>query len=251
MRLLNLKTWASQPLGYWNCKKPDASKNSEKDYYYVNNADFREWRKKYGNGKGGDFLVFSGIKIIKNEDGTYVTDTFEFYHNEEAVIMKKALKIVLLTPLFLLLALILIVVCLDIWGTYFRIPSAEEKGRWTSESPDGRFKVTGHSTKSLFEKLTPTMPGDGGFGPGIVILVDKKTGKILQQARVDNIDSASYVDWKVGDPDALWRKGWATFAGLKEPWEGDYVDIKFGDTWPLPSEDGKLPPPLPVVTFVK
>jgi hypothetical protein len=40
---------------------------------YVTNEDFRKWRKKYGNGKGGDFLVFSDIKIIN------VSDSFEFF----------------------------------------------------------------------------------------------------------------------------------------------------------------------------
>jgi hypothetical protein len=159
-------------------------------------------------------------------------------------VMKKILRIALLTPLSILLVLILAIVCLDVWATHFSIPSAEEEGRWTSESPDGRFKVTGYSTKSLFTKLISTAPGNGGFGPGIVVLWDKKAGKILQQARVENIDSASYVDWMIGDPDAVWRKGWATYAQLKTPWEGDYVRIGLLGTWPLPSLDGKLPLPL-------
>jgi hypothetical protein len=152
--------------------------------------------------------------------------------------MKKALKITLLTLLCLLLALI----CLYLWDTY-RTPSGP--GRWESESPDGRFIVTGYSTKGLLAQLTPTMPGDGGFGPGIVILRDKKTGKILQQAKVENIAGIDegYVDWMIGDPDAPWRKSWAFRKDLKDPWEGDYVDIKFVGTWPLPSVDGKLPPP--------
>jgi hypothetical protein len=168
--------------------------------------------------------------------------------SSEETMMKKTLKIVLLTPLCLLLALILVVVCLDIWATHFRIPSAEEKGVWTSESPDARFRVTGYSTKSVFTKLIPTMPGNGGnFGPGIVILWDKKTGEILQQEKVENLDSYGVVDWMVGNPDAPWRKGWATYAQLKAPWEGDYVHITLVDTWPLPSIDGKLPPPLPKV----
>jgi hypothetical protein len=156
--------------------------------------------------------------------------------------MKKALKIALLTPLCLLLVLILVIVCLDVWNT--RFPTGG--GRWTSESPDGRFIVTGYSTKGLLAQLTPTMPGDGGFGPGIIILRDKKTGEILQQAKVENIAGIDeeYVDWMVGDPDAIWRRGWADSARLKDPWEGDYIHIKFVGTWPLPSVDGKLPPPL-------
>jgi hypothetical protein len=72
--------------------------------------------------------------------------------------MRKALKIVLLMPLCLLLALVLGVVCLDFWATHW--PSGP--GRWESESPDGRFIVTGYSTKGLLASLTPTMPGDGG-----------------------------------------------------------------------------------------
>jgi hypothetical protein len=36
--------------------------------YYVNNADFREWRKKYGKGFGGDFMVFSDIKVFDTND---------------------------------------------------------------------------------------------------------------------------------------------------------------------------------------
>jgi hypothetical protein len=154
------------------------------------------------------------------------------------------LKIVLLTPLSILLVLILAIVCLDVWATHFSIPSAEEEGRWTSESPGGRFKVTGYSTKSLFTKLVSTAPGDGGFGPGIVVLWDKKAGKILQQAEVENLGGMheGYVDWMIGDPDAVWRKGWPTAMGT--PAEGDYVYIKFIGIWPLPSLDGKLPLPL-------
>ena len=160
--------------------------------------------------------------------------------------MKKALKITLLSPLFLLLALVLTGTGYQIWFTEFRVPDGP--GRWRSESPDGRFIVTGYSNKGL-RSLIPTMPGDGGFGPGIVILREKKTGKILQQARVDVIDNASSVYWRIGDSGALWRKNWATYARLKDPWKGDYVRIKFVDTWPLPSVDGKLPPPKPKLTF--
>jgi hypothetical protein len=39
--------------------------------YYVTNEDFRKWRKKYGNGMGGDFLVFSDIKVIDVSDVFY------------------------------------------------------------------------------------------------------------------------------------------------------------------------------------
>jgi hypothetical protein len=162
--------------------------------------------------------------------------------------MKKTLKIVLLAPLCLLLVLILVVVCLDILDTN-QTPTGP--GRWTSESPDGRFIVTGYSNKGWRSILLPTMPGDGGYGPGIIILRDKKTGGILQQAKVENLGGMGRgdVDWMIGDPDAPWRKSWATRAQLKTPWEGDYVHITLVDTWPLPSVDGKLPPPPRKITF--
>ncbi|MDR2129523.1 MAG: hypothetical protein LBP52_10750 [Burkholderiaceae bacterium] len=164
--------------------------------------------------------------------------------------MKKALKIALLTPLCLLLALVLAVVCLDVWATHFRIPSAQEKGWQTSESPDGRFRVTGYSTKSVFS-MRMAMPGGGSdgirYGPGIVILWDNKTGKILQKARVETLVAHENVDWRIGEPDAVWRKNWGT---PQNPWKGDYVRVKFLDTWPLPSEDGKMPPPPPKITIL-
>ncbi|MDR1661162.1 MAG: hypothetical protein LBR95_01850 [Azoarcus sp.] len=150
--------------------------------------------------------------------------------------MKRTIKIVLLMPLCLLLVLIV----LHLWDTN-QTPSGP--GRWRSESPDGRFIVTGHSNKGL-RSWIPTMPGDGGYGPGIIILRDKKTGKILQQAKVDNLGGMGRrsVQWMMGGPDAVWRKGWPTATGA--PREGDYVHITLVAIWPLPSLDGKLPPPL-------
>jgi hypothetical protein len=68
----NPKTWVSQPLGYWDCAERNASRTPGPGAYYVNNEDFRKWRDNYGNGKGGDFLVFSDIKVIN------VNDTFTF-----------------------------------------------------------------------------------------------------------------------------------------------------------------------------
>lgn len=69
-------SWPSQPLGFWSCVDQDASKDGGKmfdsNYKYVTNEDFREWRDQYGNGKGGDFLVFSDIKVLT------LYDTFEF-----------------------------------------------------------------------------------------------------------------------------------------------------------------------------
>jgi hypothetical protein len=155
--------------------------------------------------------------------------------------MRKALKIVLLTPLCLLLVLILAIIGLHLLDTNLT-PSGE--GSWESESPDGRFIVTGYSNKGL-RSLIPTMPGNGGrWGPGIIILRDKKTGEILQQAKVEEFGGMDEgnVEWMVGGPDAVWRKGWPTATGA--PREGDYVHILLVAIWPLPSLDGKLPPPL-------
>jgi hypothetical protein len=105
--------------------------------------------------------------------------------------------------------------------------------------------VTAYSNKGL-RSWIPTMPGDGGYGPGIIILRDKKTGEILRQEKVENLDGdVGYVEWWIGDPDAVWRKGWAAAAKIEGPWEGDYVCIGIIDVWPLPSVDGKLPPSKP------
>jgi hypothetical protein len=71
---LNPTTWISQPLGYWDCAERTASKTPDLlgGSYYVDNDDFREWRDQHGNGMGGDFLVFSDIRVIN------VNDTFTF-----------------------------------------------------------------------------------------------------------------------------------------------------------------------------
>jgi hypothetical protein len=158
--------------------------------------------------------------------------------------MRKVLKIALLMPLCLLLALIFIGICLHLWSANL---TPDGPGRWSTESPDGRFVVTGYSNKGL-RAWIPTMPGDGGYGPGIIILREKKTGKILQQAKVENLGNMGRgsIKWMVGDPDAPWRKSRASFAKQERPWEGDYVDIGLVATWPLPSLDGKLPPPFEV-----
>jgi len=64
----------SQPLGVWSCSRNYAGKNPFplENKYYVQNRDFREWRKRYGKGRGGDFLVFSDIKVFDTND------SFEF-----------------------------------------------------------------------------------------------------------------------------------------------------------------------------
>lgn len=61
----------SQPLGIFGCK-PKYIGNRFNPFsgerYYVNNADFRKWRKLYGHGRGGDFLVFSDIDRFNTND---------------------------------------------------------------------------------------------------------------------------------------------------------------------------------------
>ena len=58
---LNPKTWFSQPLGFWNPKTGYVGRLPRGDY--VSNATFQEYRKKTGH--GGDFMVYSDIKVIK------------------------------------------------------------------------------------------------------------------------------------------------------------------------------------------
>jgi hypothetical protein len=157
--------------------------------------------------------------------------------------MKKLVKITILIPLISLLVLIVVGIVYHLWETRFSEPTG--KGRWSTTSPDGRFTVTGYLTKGL-GVLIPTMPGDGGYGDGIVILRDNKTGKVLQKARVENVSNlAGLVDWMVGEPDADWRINLAILKGTDKKWEGNYVYVQYVDTWPLPDEEGKLPPPWP------
>ena len=55
--------WLSQPLGFWNFEKGQVSKFPGFGYHYITNGTFQEWRKR--NGKGGDFWVYSDIKVIR------------------------------------------------------------------------------------------------------------------------------------------------------------------------------------------
>jgi hypothetical protein len=52
----------SQHLGYWNIEKQYGGKNFFRGSL-VRNADFRHWREQQG--KGGDYLVFSDLKVIQ------------------------------------------------------------------------------------------------------------------------------------------------------------------------------------------
>jgi LysM repeat protein len=51
-----------QPLGFWNETKNEVSKTPGFGFDLVDNGDYRDWRDSHG--KGGDFIVFSDIKII-------------------------------------------------------------------------------------------------------------------------------------------------------------------------------------------
>jgi hypothetical protein len=51
-----------QPLGFWNETKNQVSKSPGFGFDLVTNGDYRAWRAAHGS--GGDFLVFSDVKII-------------------------------------------------------------------------------------------------------------------------------------------------------------------------------------------
>lgn len=58
----NDDSWFSQPLGFWNEKTNYAGRNPFLGTE-VTNKDFRDWRTAHN--KGGDFLVYSDLKVIK------------------------------------------------------------------------------------------------------------------------------------------------------------------------------------------
>jgi hypothetical protein len=51
-----------QPLGFWNETTKQVSKTPGFGYDLVDNGDYRDWRSAHGG--GGDFIVFSDVKII-------------------------------------------------------------------------------------------------------------------------------------------------------------------------------------------
>jgi hypothetical protein len=51
-----------QPLGFWNETTKEVSKTPGFGFDLVDNGDYRDWRT--ANGMGGDFIVFSDVKII-------------------------------------------------------------------------------------------------------------------------------------------------------------------------------------------
>ena len=64
-----------QLLGFWSELCRDVARGPTGDYEAVYNSTFREWREK--NKKGGDFLVFSDLKVIPLNP----PDTFELPPN--------------------------------------------------------------------------------------------------------------------------------------------------------------------------
>jgi hypothetical protein len=59
------KSWMSQPLGFWSCRANYGGINPLLGRY-VNNQDFREWRRRHG--RGGDYVVFSDLQILDTHD---------------------------------------------------------------------------------------------------------------------------------------------------------------------------------------
>ena len=62
-----------QVLGWWDAKTNSVTKNPFGEEIRVDNGDFRDWRDR--NHRGGDFLVFSDIKVTKLSPRM---DTFQF-----------------------------------------------------------------------------------------------------------------------------------------------------------------------------
>ncbi|MCC6126980.1 MAG: hypothetical protein IT426_18635 [Pirellulales bacterium] len=60
-----------QPLGFWSAVYQDVSVAPSTGYDLVQNSDYRDWRAK--NNRGGDFYVFSDLKVITLNP----PDTFE------------------------------------------------------------------------------------------------------------------------------------------------------------------------------
>ena|SRR5438128_9541154 len=57
-------------------------------------------------------------------------------------------------------------------------------------SPDGRFTVTVFRDGSLF-----AMPGQAGDSSGVVVLLDRKNGRIVQRRDVDMVQRIDQVLW--------------------------------------------------------
>jgi len=88
------------------------------------------------------------------------------------------------------LAVLLALVLLDTWVYYFHTP---ERTRFVSESPDGRFTVSGHANFGIW-----VMPeGMHVRNPYLIVLREVKTGKVLRRERPEQwfaVDRSS-VSW--------------------------------------------------------
>jgi hypothetical protein len=64
--------WFSQPLGLLSCVNDELNRDLDLSRHYITNESFRAWRDYHGNGRGGDYLVFSDIVVLNTQD------SFEF-----------------------------------------------------------------------------------------------------------------------------------------------------------------------------
>jgi hypothetical protein len=113
--------------------------------------------------------------------------------------VKKLLKIALIA-FAILVSILLLAFSWHVWETKYHIPSGE--GLWQEESPDGRFTMTGYLTKGLLV-FVAVMPGQGSDGDGVVVLRDKQTGKVIQTARVEQVNALRSGGIRWDDNDVL------------------------------------------------
>ena len=70
-------------------------------------------------------------------------------------------------------------------------------------SPDGRFTVSVFRDGSLF-----AMPGQAGDSSGVVVLSDRKTGRIIQRRSVDMVQRIDQVLWSSTNVDIKLFADW-------------------------------------------
>jgi hypothetical protein len=108
---------------------------------------------------------------------------------------KKMFSLLFRLAKMILLGLLCLICAFVVWNTW-RIYSYVPEGRtmYTETSPDKRFTVAIYPSPSLFPRFA--MPGQGGDGPGLIILRDNRTGKELQRKHVDSFwHIYTTVDW--------------------------------------------------------
>jgi hypothetical protein len=74
------------------------------------------------------------------------------------------------------------------------------------DSPDGRFRIDVYREPMMF-----SMPGGGGDAPGRILLVDRRTDRVLEEAELEMVQ--------------LYERG---------EWSADTVSIKLIADWRLP-----------------